>query len=120
MKLQAYDFIRRFLLQVIPKGLMRVRHFGFLANNSKERLSTCRQLLRLLPALPKPLQRFSYELMLALTGINLTRCPRCRNGTMVFLAQLPIPARPLCQFMADRPKLAATLVRHKSNINLYS
>ncbi len=91
MKLKAHQFIRRFLLHVIPKGLMRVRHFGFLANNSKERLSKCRQLLGLLPALPKPPQRSTHELMLALTGIDLTRCPRCRNGTLVFLAQLPIP-----------------------------
>jgi predicted Zn-ribbon and HTH transcriptional regulator len=91
MPLDAHEFIRRFLLHVIPKGLMRVRHFGFLANNSKERLSKCRQLLGLLPALPKPPQRSTHELMLALTGIDLTRCPRCRNGTLVFLAQLPIP-----------------------------
>ena len=71
MNLQAYEFIRRFLLHVIPKGLMRVRHFGFLANNSKERFSKCHQLLGLLPAMPKT----------------------------------------LCRLMADRPKLAATLVR---------
>jgi hypothetical protein len=90
MKLQAHEFIRRFLLHLIPKGLMRVRHFGFLANRSKERLSTCRQLLGLLPALPKPPQRSTHELMLALTGIDLTRCPRCQNGTLVFLAQLPL------------------------------
>jgi hypothetical protein len=83
MKLQAHEFIRRFLLHVIPKGLMRVRHFGFLANRSKERLSTCRQLLGLLPALPIPPQRSTtHELMLALTGIDLTRCPRCQNGTL--------------------------------------
>jgi predicted Zn-ribbon and HTH transcriptional regulator len=92
MKLQTEEFIRRFLLHVIPKGLMRVRHFGFLANNAKERLSKCRQLLGLLPALPKPPQRSTHELMLALTGIDLTRCPRCRKGTLIFRAQLPIPA----------------------------
>src|ERR687891_936753 len=40
MRLQTEAFIRRFLLHVIPKGLMRVRHFGFLANNAKERLSS--------------------------------------------------------------------------------
>lgn len=91
MKLQVHEFIRRFLLHVIPKGLMRVRHFGFLANNSKERLSKCRQLLGLLPALPKPPQRSTHELMLALTGIDFTRCPRCRKGTLIFRAQLPIP-----------------------------
>jgi predicted Zn-ribbon and HTH transcriptional regulator len=92
MRLQTEEFIRRFLLHVIPKGLMRVRHFGFLANNSKERLSKCRQLLGLLPALPKPLQRSTHELMLVLTGIDLTRCPRCLKGTLILRAQLPIPA----------------------------
>jgi predicted Zn-ribbon and HTH transcriptional regulator len=91
MRLQTEEFIRRFLLHVIPKGLMRVRHFGFLANNAKGRLSKCRQLLGLLPALPKPPQRSTHELMLALTGIDLTRCPRCRKGTLIFRAQLPIP-----------------------------
>jgi predicted Zn-ribbon and HTH transcriptional regulator len=91
MRLQTEEFIRRFLLHVIPKGFMRVRHFGFLANNAKERLSKCRQLLGLLPALPKPPQRSTHELMLALTGIDLTRCPRCRKGTLIFRAQLPIP-----------------------------
>ena len=90
MTLDAHEFIRRFLLHVIPKGLMRVRHFGFLANRSKERLSTCRQLLGLLPALPKPPQRSTHELMLALTGIDLTRCPRCRKGTLIFRAKIPI------------------------------
>lgn len=57
MTLDAHEFIRRFLLHVIPKGLMRVRHFGFLANRSKKRLSTCRQLLgfcRRCPNLPNP------------------------------------------------------------------
>jgi predicted Zn-ribbon and HTH transcriptional regulator len=88
MKLKAHEFIRRFLLHVIPKGLMRVRHFGFLANNSKKCLSKCRQLLGLLPTLPKSPQRSAQELMLALTGIDVTRCPRCQNGTLV---QLPLP-----------------------------
>jgi len=89
MKLDTEEFIRRFLLHVIPKGLMRVRHFGFLANNSKGRLSKCRQLMGLLPPLPKPPQRSAHELMLELTGIDLMRCPRCQNGTLIFVAYLP-------------------------------
>jgi predicted Zn-ribbon and HTH transcriptional regulator len=92
MSLQTEEFIRRFLLHVIPKGLMRVRHFGFLANNAKQRLSKCRQLLGLLPSLPKAPQRSAHELMLALTGIDLTRCPQCLKGTLIFRAQLHIPA----------------------------
>ena len=53
MTLQAHEFIRRFLLHVIPKGFVRVRHFGFLANRSKSHLAKCRQLLDLGPILPK-------------------------------------------------------------------
>src|SRR5262250_2714692 len=45
MTLDAEEFIRRFLLHVIPKGFMRVRHYGFLANHSKDCLSKCRQLI---------------------------------------------------------------------------
>ena len=92
MTLAADEFIRRFLLHVIPKGFVRVRHFGFLANNSKGRLSRCRQLMGLLPAPPKPSQRSTDEMMLALTGIDITRCPLCQKGTLVWLADLPVPA----------------------------
>ncbi len=38
LPLEAHEFIRRFLLHVLPEGFMRVRHFGFLANRSKNRL----------------------------------------------------------------------------------
>jgi Putative transposase/Transposase zinc-binding domain len=91
MTLDAQEFIRRFLLHVIPKGFMRVRHFGFLANRSKSLLSKCRQLLDLGPAMPKLPQKSVHELMLQLTGIDITRCPLCQKGTLVFLANLPIP-----------------------------
>jgi hypothetical protein len=92
MTLDAHEFIRRFLLHVIPKGFVRVRHFGFLANRSKGLLSKCRQLLDLDPALPELPVKSVHELMLQLTGIDITRCPLCQKGTLVFLANLPIPA----------------------------
>jgi hypothetical protein len=92
MTLNAHEFIRRFLLHVIPKGFVRVRHFGFLANRSKGLLAKCRQLLDLNPALPKLPSKSLQELMLQLTGIDITRCPLCQKGTLVFLADLPVPA----------------------------
>ena len=56
MTLEAQEFIRRFLLHVLPDGFMRIRHFGFLANRSKKQaLAQCRKLLDLDPALPKSL-----------------------------------------------------------------
>jgi hypothetical protein len=88
MTLDAEEFIRRFLLHVIPKSFMRVRHYGFLANHSKDCLSKCRQLVGLTPAPPPPPQRSIEELMLALTGINIHRCPLCQKGTLVWVSQL--------------------------------
>ena len=88
MTLDAEEFIRRFLLHVIPKGFIRVRHYGFLANHSKDCLSNCRQLIGLTPAPPPPLQRSVEELMLALTGIDIHRCPLCQKGTLAWVSQL--------------------------------
>jgi len=46
MTLPVTEFIRRFLLHVLPKGLVRIRHFGFLANRCRhQQLSLCRRLL---------------------------------------------------------------------------
>ena len=92
MPLDAHEFIRRFLLHVIPKGFVPVRHFGFLANRSKGLLAKCRQLLDLSPTVPKLPTKSVHELMLQLTGIDITRCPLCQKGTLVFLANLPVPA----------------------------
>lgn len=92
MTLDAHEFIRRFLLHVIPKGFVRVRHFGFLANRSKSRLSKCRQLLDLDSIVPKLAQRSVHAMMLQLTGIDISRCPLCQTGTLVFVVDLPIVA----------------------------
>lgn len=45
-EIPAEEFIRRFLLHVLPSGFMRIRSFGFLANRSKkENIARCRELL---------------------------------------------------------------------------
>jgi predicted Zn-ribbon and HTH transcriptional regulator len=88
MTLAAEEFIRRFLLHVIPKGFMRVRHYGFLANQSKECLSKCRQLMGHTPAPSQPPPRSTDQLMLALTGIDIHRCPFCQKGTLVWVSHL--------------------------------
>jgi hypothetical protein len=46
MTLTAHEFLRRFLLHILPSGFVRIRHFGFLANRNRQlRVSVCRQLL---------------------------------------------------------------------------
>ena len=89
MTLDAHEFIRRFLLHVLPDGFMRIRHFGFLANRIKKRaLPQCRKLLGLGPALPEIPRRSAQDLLRELTGIDLSRCPRCQLGTMIVVGEL--------------------------------
>jgi predicted Zn-ribbon and HTH transcriptional regulator len=88
--LPADEFIRRFLLHVLPDRFMRIRHFGFLANRSKKQnLSRCRQILGLSPALPPPSDKTIRQQLLELTGIDWFQCPCCKKGTMIVIAQLP-------------------------------
>lgn len=86
MTLPADEFIRRFLLHVLPRGFQRLRQFGLLANRSrKEKLARCRKLLGdaetyTTPSQPAPKDyRSLYE---SLTGQSLDRCPACPAGKM--------------------------------------
>ena len=59
MTLKAEEFIRRFLLHVLPKGLVKVRHCGFLANRGRrENVVLCRKLLGPRPTQPESLNRY--------------------------------------------------------------
>jgi hypothetical protein len=90
LPLEAHEFIRRFLLHVLPDGFMRVRHFGFLANRSKKQaLAQCRKLLKLDRALPQIPKQSALELLRELTGVDLSCCPSCQKGTMIVVADLP-------------------------------
>ena len=86
MCLDAQEFMRRFLLHVLPGGLQRIRHYGYLANRHRAaKLSLCRQLLAVPPPavalLDAPLDyRDRYE---QLTGKSLRDCPQCGRGHMV-------------------------------------
>ena len=90
VSLEAHEFIRRFLLHVLPEGFMRIRHFGFLANRSKKQmLPQCRKLLKLDPAVPQSPNQSTKDLLREITGIDLSRCPFCQKGTMTVVAELP-------------------------------
>ncbi len=82
MRLDADEFIRRFLLHVLPRGFTRLRHYGLLANRFRARkLALCRDLLGQ-PA-PEPREpETAEEMMLRLTGIDITACQQCGEGTL--------------------------------------
>jgi hypothetical protein len=96
MTLAADEFIRRFLLHVLPEGFQRIRYYGFLANRYREqKLALCRQLLAM-PQLEPPddhTARDYRDQYQQLTGISLTECPACQRGRMVIIEVLS-PAKP--------------------------
>jgi len=88
--IKAVEFIRRFLLHALPEGFVRIRHFGFLTNRSKRvNLATLRRLFGLSPQTPEAVEQTLQEMMLMLTGIDLTICPHCKKGKMQHLAEIP-------------------------------
>jgi hypothetical protein len=99
MTLEAAEFIRRFLLHVVPDRFVRIRHFGLLANRTrKAKLARCRQLLAVLPATPLGPPEPLAALMLRLTGIDIERCPVCQQGRLhivAILAPTTSPAQPV-------------------------
>lgn len=76
MTLSAVEFIRRFLIHILPNGFMKIRHYGLLGNRNKTtKLKICKQLTHtplLLGEKPTTLQ-----LILKLTGKDLSKCPNC-------------------------------------------
>jgi hypothetical protein len=95
MTLEAHEFIRRFLLHVLPSGFQRIRHYGFLANRVRQaKLAQCRKLLGVpSPSTPSPQERSDYrDVYEALTGTSLRACPVCREGHMVQIRILPTVA----------------------------
>ncbi len=97
MVLHAEEFIRRFLLHVVPDGFVRIRHFGLLANRTRQaKLARCRELLAQCPAPPASPAESVQALMLRLTGIDIARCPVCQRGRLrltEILAPTPYPPR---------------------------
>jgi len=86
MTLAADEFLRRFLLHVVPRGFMRIRHFGLLANRIRRGTVTrCRALLGQPPPEDAPPESGAV-LLHRLTGVDLSRCPACGEGRMPITA----------------------------------
>ena len=90
LTLPASEFIRRFLLHVLPKGYVRIRHFGFLASRAKGKdLPRCRELLGMSPQTPAADAQPSRQELLERLGLDFSTCPHCRHGTLHRVAGLP-------------------------------
>ena len=91
MTVTADEFIRRFLIHILPDGFIRLRSFGFLANSCKAK--NIQQILSLLNQdiqnIPTRKKESVDELMLRLTGIDITLCPKCKIGRLQTIKTIP-------------------------------
>ena len=95
MTLSADEFLRRFLLHVLPDGFQRIRHYGLLGNRHRaENLARCRELLAVPVPIPQPALDYR-ERCRQLNGQDPLRCPQCKTGLMVRVAILLPVARPV-------------------------
>jgi hypothetical protein len=92
MTLKAEEFIRRFLLHVLPSRFVRIRHFGLLANRKrKNTIALCRKILGDGQTVTQQNDREEtwQEQLFRICGIDVTLCPVCQKGRMWMVALLP-------------------------------
>jgi hypothetical protein len=85
MTLNAFEFIRRFLLHVLPDRFVKIRHYGLLANKSrKSNIALSRKLLDCCKTETKDKDRHEtwQELLFRVSGIDILKCPVCQKGGM--------------------------------------
>ncbi len=94
MTLDAEVCLRRFLLHVVPKGFMRIRHFGLLANRARRaHVARCRDLLGQPPP-EEARPESAAALVQRPTGVDPARCPVCGEGRMhitAIVVRLAVP-----------------------------
>ena len=102
IRLDGEEFVRRFLLHVLPTGIKRIRHYGLLASACKtKRLNLARVALAM--PIPNPAAvESAADFMRRVAGVAVMRCPCCASGrlrvvqTLSGMSRLPVPgaARP--------------------------
>jgi hypothetical protein len=92
MRLEPFEFIRRFLLHVLPGNFYKIRYYGIWSSrNRKTKLQHCQEILGVATAQEaSPSSAFNWEDWLCeLTGIDPRVCPKCGKGRMVTREILP-------------------------------
>jgi hypothetical protein len=92
LELEPAEFIRRFLLHVLPSGFMRIRHYGILANRAKcQKLPLARKALnhQSAPKTPEPESVEAFWLRVA--NLDIHQCPHCKAGRMRVIGPIQSP-----------------------------
>ena len=95
MTLPVEEFIRRFLLHILPHRFVRIRYYGFYANRHRQQqLERCRVLLAAAPPAAKSDEREDWESVYQrVTGKDPTLCAECGHGHLRRVRKLPALAR---------------------------
>jgi len=81
--LHVKEFMRRFLLHALPKGYVRIRHFGLLGSRlKKEKIAIVRRLKGVIQTVKEKIQLSWKELLKSLTGFDPDLCPNCGSSLM--------------------------------------
>ena len=90
MTISSHEFIRRFLLHVLPENFMKIRYFGFLSHrNKKQAINLIRKFIGSDMPLQERTKETVLEMMLRLTGQDISCCPMCKKGKMTIIKELP-------------------------------
>jgi len=94
LTLDAVALLQRFLLHLLPKGFVRIRHYGLFANAVRQKsVARCRELLAVddddARGQPAVEHETWQELLLRLTGVDVTRCPKCGAGRLCATERIP-------------------------------
>jgi hypothetical protein len=89
MTVTAEEFIRRFLMHVLPDKFVKIRHYGILSNRNRvTKLKKCKELTGTVFKITSISKLSSTELLFKLTGIDLNICPCCTKGKMLRTGKL--------------------------------
>jgi hypothetical protein len=89
LTLDAMEFMRRFMMHVLPSGFQKIRYYGFLSNaNRKTKLLKCLRLTRT-PIKPK-IKLTAKELIFKLTSVDISICPSCGGTWCQILTLNPV------------------------------
>jgi len=89
MTLSGEELVRRYLLHVLPKGLMRIRHFGFLSNRHRRSKLTQIRASLATSVEPEPDVEPTERTAPVAVPDDSDRCPRCRVGRMRLKREIP-------------------------------
>jgi Putative transposase/Transposase zinc-binding domain len=98
MTLGATEFLRRFLLHVLPRGFVRIRHYGLLSNRDRTaKLNRCRELLNVTGTnRPRDVREPQDAEPSTQDAARTYPCPECRTGQLVSIQLLPAPSELHC------------------------